>query len=117
MNSKQEIDASGAQVKGLAIRYDEMFDGIRSIIVQVLGISSELVVPQAKLLELGAQSFDFIQVVFRLEKTYDVELPRAYAIPDQHTVDTYVQVLVAALAQRDSTLGGCPNERADRAGV
>lgn len=79
----------------------EVLDGVRACIAQVLGIDLKAVGPGVTLLQLGAQSFDFMHLVFRLEATYRVELPRAYAIPDQHTAVAYADAVMTALQERE----------------
>ena len=73
---------------------------IRECIADLLGVNSELVLPEVSLLDLGAQSFDFVQLVFTLERTYGIEISRSYTIPDLHTLDTYVQIVAASRVAR-----------------
>ena len=75
---------------------DNLVSEIRACIAELLDISTELVVPGVSLLDLGAQSFDFVQLVFKLERAYGIEISRSYTIPDMHTLDTYVQIVAAA---------------------
>ena len=42
-----------------------------------LGLEEDEVVPEARLIEdLGAESLDFLDIVFRLERTFDIKIPR-----------------------------------------
>lgn len=66
---------------------------IRRMLSDILGVSRDLITPDALLLELGAQSFDFVDLVVRLEKAYDIDIPPLYAVPDRHTVATYVRAV------------------------
>ena len=42
-----------------------------------LGLEEDEVVPEARLIEdLGAESLDFLDIVFRLERSFDIKIPR-----------------------------------------
>jgi len=50
---------------------------VRMCIAQALGIDVEEVVPDAILFDdLGAESLDLLDIVFRLEKTFGIQIPR-----------------------------------------
>ena len=57
---------------------------------------------RSSLVELGAQSLDFLEVVFRLEVAFGVQLPRRYAVPGKHTVAVYARAVEKQLAVRRS---------------
>jgi len=69
---------------------------VRVEIAEMLGIDPKEVVPESPVIELGAQSFDFVELVVRLEKAFETSLPRELMIPDSHTVERYVQAILAA---------------------
>lgn len=53
------------------------FEKIQGIIVEALYCDKELVTPTANLMaDLGAESIDFLDIVFRLEKSFGIKLPR-----------------------------------------
>jgi acyl carrier protein len=61
----------------LATRHDELFAKVRVSVADVLAIDSAKVVPGASLIDdLGAESLDFLDLVFRLETDYGVKIPR-----------------------------------------
>jgi acyl carrier protein len=61
----------------LATRHDEMFEKVRVLVADVLAIDAAKVTPTASLIdELGAESIDFLDLVFRLESEYRVKIPR-----------------------------------------
>src|SRR2546427_587416 len=97
MESKVTDDSMFANGSNATNPSSEVFDVVRSCVVGVLGVQPELVVAEATLLDLGAQSFDFIQLVISLEKKCDVQIPRVFAIPERHTVYDYVEAVAAAL--------------------
>jgi acyl carrier protein len=105
MSAGNESDSLGiAEVAQeiLSARYHELFDSVRRCIVDLLLVEAESVSGESELLELGAQSLDFIQFVFRLEQTYYVRLPRSYAVPGPLTVDSFVRAIAFAIAERAS---------------
>ena len=69
---------------------------VKAEIAEMLGIDAKEITPESPVIELGAQSFDFVELVVRLEKTFETSLPKELMIPDWHTVDRYVQAIVAA---------------------
>jgi acyl carrier protein len=72
---------------------DEIFDKIREALVEALGVDDDEVTPEATLVgDLGAESIDFLDIVFRLEKAFDIKIPRGELFPeDVLTNPEYVQ--------------------------
>src|SRR6202049_3856674 len=61
----------------LATRHDELEEKVRACVAEALAIDPAKVVPSASLIEdLGAESLDFLDLVFRLETEYGVKIPR-----------------------------------------
>jgi acyl carrier protein len=58
-----------------------------------LGVDDEEVTSQARLVgDLGAESIDFLDIVFRLEKTFDIKIPRGELFPEDILTNAqYVQ--------------------------
>lgn len=62
---------------------DEIFEKVRDTLVDALGLSDDEVTPQARLAaDLGAESIDFLDIVFRLEKQFGVKIPREELFPE-----------------------------------
>jgi len=62
---------------------EEVFDKVQLALVDALGADDDEVTPEATLVgDLGAESIDFLDIVFRLEKAFDVEIPRAELFPE-----------------------------------
>jgi len=62
---------------------DEIFAQVQSTLVDALGVDEEEVTEQATLTEdLGAESIDFLDIVFRLEKSFSIKIPRGDLFPD-----------------------------------
>jgi acyl carrier protein len=53
------------------------FEQIQGIVAEALYCEKEQVTPTANLMaDLGAESIDFLDIVFRLEKSFGIKLPR-----------------------------------------
>lgn len=62
---------------------DEIFEKVRETLVDALGVDDDEVTPDATLIgDLGAESIDFLDIVFRLEKTFDIKIPRGELFPE-----------------------------------
>ena len=72
---------------------EEVFSKVQSALVDALGVDEDEVTPQAKLVgDLGAESIDFLDIVFRLEKAFDIKIPRGELFPEDILTNTqYVQ--------------------------
>lgn len=61
----------------LTARHDELYETVRACVVEVLDIDPAKVSPNASLIgELGAESLDFLDLLFRLESAYGIKIPR-----------------------------------------
>lgn len=61
----------------LKTRQDQIFATVRACVADVLAIDPSKVTPDASLIaDLGAESLDFLDLVFRLETEYGVKIPR-----------------------------------------
>lgn len=62
---------------------DEVFQKVRGIMVDALGADEEDVKPQSRIrADLGAESIDFLDIVFQLEKGFEIKIPRGELFPD-----------------------------------
>ncbi len=60
----------------------EIFDKVRESLVDALGVDDDEVTPQATLRgDLDAESIDFLDIVFRLEKAFDIKIERGELVP------------------------------------
>lgn len=83
---------------------EEVFEKVRDVLVDALAVDEEEVTPEATLVgDLGAESIDFLDIVFKLEKAFDIKIPRGELFPeDVLTNSEYVQdgkVTEAGLAE------------------
>jgi len=72
------------EVEGaMAPSRDEVFEKIREVLTDALGVDDDEVVASATLQEdLGAESIDFLDIVFRLEKEFSIKIPKGELFPD-----------------------------------
>src|SRR5271170_7915835 len=62
---------------------EELFNKIRTALVDALGVDEDEVTPKATLVgDLGAESIDFLDIVFRLEKAFNIKVPRGELFPE-----------------------------------
>ena len=62
---------------------EEVFVKVRDVLADALGVDEEEVSPEATLQgDLGAESIDFLDIVFRLEKAFAIKIPKGELFPD-----------------------------------
>lgn len=62
---------------------DEIFSKVRTTLVDALNVDEEEVTLQSRLRgDLNAESIDFLDIVFRLEKQFGVKIPREELFPE-----------------------------------
>ena len=62
---------------------EQVFEKVKEVLVEALGVDDEEVKPEATLIgDLGAESIDFLDIVFRLEKGFNIKIPRGELFPD-----------------------------------
>ncbi len=62
---------------------NEVFAKVRDVLSDALGVDDEEVLPEATLQsDLGAESIDFLDIVFRLEKVFSIKIPKGELFPD-----------------------------------
>jgi len=72
---------------------EEVFEKVQAALVDALGVDEDEVTPEATLVgDLGAESIDFLDIVFRLEKSFAIEIPRSELFPEDILTNAeYVQ--------------------------
>lgn len=59
---------------------EEIFDKVKEIIVEQLGVAEDSVVTDASFIDdLGADSLDIVELIMALEEEFDLEIPDAEA--------------------------------------
>ncbi len=68
---------------------EEVFEKVQEALVDALGVDDDEVTPEATLVgDLGAESIDFLDIVFRLEKAFDIKIPRGELFPEDILTST-----------------------------
>src|SRR3954469_19169562 len=63
--------------------FREIHTRVVSVLVESLGVDEDDVIPSATLQgDLGAESIDFLDIVFRLEREFRIRIPRGELFPD-----------------------------------
>jgi len=72
---------------------DEVYEKVKSVLVDALGVDDDEITPTAVIRDdLGAESIDFLDIMFRLEKSFGIKIPRGEMIPENLNNDpAYVQ--------------------------
>jgi len=66
----------------MAMSRDEIFQEVQKVMVDALGVDDDEVTGKATLMgDLGAESIDFLDIVFRLEKAFGIKIPREELFP------------------------------------
>ena len=61
---------------------EEIFEGVKDALVDALAVDDEDVTPDATLVgDLGAESIDILDIIYRLEKTFGIKIDQAELIP------------------------------------
>ncbi len=67
----------------MAMSRNEIFASVQETLVDALAVEPEEVTEEATLTgDLGAESIDFLDIVFRLEKCFNIKIPRGELFPD-----------------------------------
>ena len=67
---------------------DEIFAKVQETLVDALGVDDDEVLEGATLVDdLGAESIDFLDIVFRLEKNFGIKIPRGELFPENLAAD------------------------------
>ena len=85
--------AAGAGPDGEAMTREEIQAKVQDVLAEVLGIDEVEVTPRAtRTGDLGAESIDFLDIVFRLEQAFDVKIAQGELFPENLQQDPeYVQ--------------------------
>jgi acyl carrier protein len=61
---------------------EEIYAKVKETLVDALGVDEDEVTDEATLMgDLGAESIDFLDIVFRLEKSFSIKIPREELFP------------------------------------
>lgn len=67
---------------------EEIFEKVQATLVDALGVDDDEVARDSTLQgDLGAESIDFLDIVFRLERNFGIKIPRGELFPENLTAD------------------------------
>jgi acyl carrier protein len=67
---------------------DEIYSKVQTVLVDALGVDEEEVTPNAVIRDdLGAESIDFLDIMFRLEKAFNIKIPKGELMPENVAQD------------------------------
>jgi acyl carrier protein len=67
---------------------NEIINNVRQIVSQALRVDEKTVELHSSLIrDLGAESIDFLDIVFRLEKTFKIKIPKGELFPEKLLTD------------------------------
>jgi acyl carrier protein len=62
---------------------DEIYGKVATVLVEALNVDEHEITPAARLQgDLGAESIDFLDIVFRLEREFAIKIPRGELFPE-----------------------------------
>ena len=72
---------------------EEVFAKVQEALVDAMGVEDDEVTREATMVgDLGAESIDFLDIVFKLEKAFGISIPREELFPDDILTNAdYVQ--------------------------
>lgn len=63
--------------------HPEIFEKVKEQLIEALGVDDDEVTEEATMVgDLGAESIDFLDIVFKLEKAFGISIPREELFPD-----------------------------------
>jgi acyl carrier protein len=66
----------------MALSRDEIYKKVQAVLVDALGVDDDEVTPTSTLSgDLGAESIDYLDIVFRLEKAFTTDPTKPFKIP------------------------------------
>ena len=72
----------------MAMSRDEIYSKVQAVLVDALGVDEEEVTPNAVIRDdLGAESIDFLDIMFRLEKAFNIKIPKGELMPENVAQD------------------------------
>jgi acyl carrier protein len=67
---------------------DEILSKVRDVLVDALAVDEDEVTPSASLInDLGAESIDFLDIVFKLEQAFGIKIAQGELFPEGVTQD------------------------------
>ena len=88
----------------MAMDRDEIIQQVQEVLIDALGVDDDEVTTEATLMgDLGAESIDFLDIVFRLEKAFGIKIPREELFPAENLMNNPDFVLNGKLTEKGLT--------------
>ena len=72
----------------MAMTENEILEKVKAVLVDALGVDEDEVTPTAVIKDdLGAESIDFLDISFRLEKAFSIKIGKGEMMPENLTAD------------------------------
>jgi acyl carrier protein len=72
----------------MAMSREDIYEKVKGVLVDALGVDEDEVTPTAVIRDdLGAESIDFLDIMFRLEKTFGIKIPKGEMLPENVASD------------------------------
>ena len=85
----------------MAMSRDEIFNEVKEVLIDALGLDDDEVSESATLMgDLGAESIDFLDIVFRLEKSFGIKIPREELFPAESLMNNPEYVTNGKLTEK-----------------
>jgi len=80
---------------------EEIFRQVQEVLIDALGVDDDEVSDKATLMgDLGAESIDFLDIVFRLEKAFGIKIPREELFPAENLLNNAEYVSDGKLTEK-----------------
>ena len=68
--------------------HEEIYAKVKDVLVDALGVDEDEVTPTSVIKDdLGAESIDFLDIMFRLEKAFSIKIPKGELMPENVASD------------------------------
>lgn len=77
------MEASEANVMTGNVRKVMLYGEVKKVLAEALNVEEEEITPSSKIVsDLGAESIDFLDITFRLERQFNIKIPRNELFPE-----------------------------------
>jgi acyl carrier protein len=85
----------------MAMTRQQILQEVQGVLVDALGVDEDEVAPDATLMaDLGAESIDFLDIVFRMEKAFGIKIPREELFPAENLLSNKDYISNGKLTQK-----------------
>ena len=89
------------EVLFMAMTRQQILQEVQGVLIDALGVDEDEVTPDATLMaDLGAESIDFLDIVFRMEKAFGIKIPREELFPAESLLSNSEYVNNGKLTQK-----------------